>query len=69
MKYKQILAVLFSVLFLATVASSQQQGPFPAYWTALSPPQGYQIGPVWLLTNGTILAGCTVRLSIPLLSY
>jgi hypothetical protein len=56
MKCERMLAVLALAFCLSTAASGQKQGPFPAYWTTLTPPAGYQIGPVWLLTDGSVLA-------------
>jgi hypothetical protein len=51
-----MLAILLLALMLSVSVLGQQLKPAPAYWTPLNPPVGYQIGPVWLLTDGTILA-------------
>ena len=56
MKLGHVLVISSVVLCLHIGTLAQQQGPSQAYWTPLSPPQGYQIGPVWLLTDGTVLA-------------
>lgn len=55
-KLWRISAIFLAVVLLPVAVVSQQLSSSQAYWTPLSPPTGYQVGPIWLLTDGTVLA-------------